>query len=391
MSRSDDGQKENSAPVMFVFAGPNGSGKSSINAQVLKNPALGFSGEYINADDIAKSMESQIPDYQTRNIKAAELAESRRLIALQSGHSFAFESVMSTPEKVALLTQARERGFQVALVFVTTDDAEKNVARVSNRVAMGGHAVEPDTVRKRYHSAMQLLPAAVEHSDKALIFDNSGTTPIRVVTKNGPDVVIEPNAPQWVESQFAAPYRARQTSLEQLEAVAKGSAPSITISEAAAQHGRGYSGKIVDQTSLHTLQETGEAGFVIHDKALGPKRDFDNGTYARITYAFDKGKIPPEEVVQRMEREARSKAFKELSRQEAVKQHPELQASFAQLDALKTQVEGQQLSASEQATVMERLRENMARSIERGQGQDQNAAANEGVATQSTRSQDRER
>lgn len=65
--------------------------------QVLKNPALGFLGEYINADDIAKSMESQIPDYQTRNIKAAELAESRRVTALQAGHSFAFESVMSTP------------------------------------------------------------------------------------------------------------------------------------------------------------------------------------------------------------------------------------------------------------------------------------------------------
>ena len=336
-------------------------------------------------------MESQIPDYQTRNIKAAELAESRRLIALQSGHSFAFESVMSTPEKVALLTQARERGFQVALVFVTTDDAEKNVARVSNRVAMGGHAVEPDTVRKRYHSAMQLLPAAVEHSDKALIFDNSGTTPIRVVTKNGPDVVIEPNAPQWVESQFAAPYRARQASLDKLEAVAKGSAPSITISEAAAQHGRGYSGRIVDQTSLHTLQEAGEAGFIIHDKALGPKRDFDTGTYARITYAYDKGKIPPEEVVQRLEREARSAAFRELSRQDAVKQHPELQASYAQLDALKAQVEVQHLSAAEQATVMERLRENMARSIERGQGQDQNAAAHVGPATQSSRSQDRER
>ena len=79
MSQSGDAQKDGSAPVMFVFAGPNGSGKSSINAQVLKNPALGFSGEYINADDIAKSMESQIPDYQTRNIKAAELAESRRV------------------------------------------------------------------------------------------------------------------------------------------------------------------------------------------------------------------------------------------------------------------------------------------------------------------------
>lgn len=391
MSRSDDGQKENSAPVMFVFAGPNGSGKSSINAQVLKNPALGFSGEYINADDIAKSMESHIPDYGTRNIKAAELAESRRLIALQSGHSFAFESVMSTPEKVALLTQARERGFQVALVFVTTDDAEKNVARVSNRVAMGGHAVDPDTVRKRYHSAMQLLPAAVEHSDKALVFDNSGTTPIRVATKNGPDVVIEPNAPQWVESQLAAPYRARQASLEQLEAVAKGSAPSITISEAAAQHKRGYSGTIVDQTSLHTLQETGEASFVIHDKALGPKRDFDTGTYARITYAYDKGKIPPEEVVQRLEREARSAAFRELSRQEAVKLHPELEASFIQLDALKAQVEEQHLTTAEQATVMARLRENMARSIERGSSSDRGEAEHISLTAPATRSRGHER
>ena len=44
MSQSGDAQKDGSAPVMFVFAGPNGSGKSSINAQVLKNPALGFLG-----------------------------------------------------------------------------------------------------------------------------------------------------------------------------------------------------------------------------------------------------------------------------------------------------------------------------------------------------------
>ena len=36
MSQSGDAQKDESAPVMFVFAGPNGSGKSSINAQVLK-------------------------------------------------------------------------------------------------------------------------------------------------------------------------------------------------------------------------------------------------------------------------------------------------------------------------------------------------------------------
>ena len=59
MSQSGDAQKDESAPVMFVFAGPNGSGKSSINAQALKNSALCFLGEYINADEIAKGMELQ--------------------------------------------------------------------------------------------------------------------------------------------------------------------------------------------------------------------------------------------------------------------------------------------------------------------------------------------
>lgn len=145
----------------------------------------------------------------------------------------------------------------------------------------------------------------------------------------------------------------------------QGPAPSITISEAAAQHGRSYRGKIVDQTSLHALQETGERGFVIHDKALGPKRDFDSGGYAQITYAYDKGKIPTEDLVQRIECEARSKAFRELSRHEAVKQRPELESNFVLLDALKAQIEGQHLSTSERATVMDRLRENMARAIER--------------------------
>ena len=51
-------------PMMVVFAGPNGSGKSTINREFLNNPNSGFKGEYINADDIAKSLERDIPDYR---------------------------------------------------------------------------------------------------------------------------------------------------------------------------------------------------------------------------------------------------------------------------------------------------------------------------------------
>ncbi len=46
-------------PMMVVFAGPNGSGKSTINREFLSTAILYFKGEYINADDIAKTLEKR--------------------------------------------------------------------------------------------------------------------------------------------------------------------------------------------------------------------------------------------------------------------------------------------------------------------------------------------
>ena len=96
---------------VIVFAGPNGSGKSTINEAFLNDPRSRFTGEYINADDIAKTLTAQYPDYTARNIAAAEIAEARRKDAIAQGKPFAFETVMSTPEKIAILTQAKARGY----------------------------------------------------------------------------------------------------------------------------------------------------------------------------------------------------------------------------------------------------------------------------------------
>lgn len=67
---------------------------------------------------------------------------------------------------------------------------------------------------------------------------------------------------------------------ETTEAIAKGSAPNITISEVVAQHGRSYRCKILPQPPLHTLQEMVERAFIIHDRDLGPKRYSESGVYA---------------------------------------------------------------------------------------------------------------
>jgi predicted ABC-type ATPase len=48
------------------------------------------------------------------------------------------ESVISSPDKVQLLEQARQLGYRTYLNFIATDDPAINISRVQNRVKQGG-------------------------------------------------------------------------------------------------------------------------------------------------------------------------------------------------------------------------------------------------------------
>ncbi len=43
-----------------------------------------------------------------------------------------------------------------------------------NRVAKGGDAVAKDKIISRYYQSLDLLIKAIEHTDRAYVFDNSG-------------------------------------------------------------------------------------------------------------------------------------------------------------------------------------------------------------------------
>ena len=294
----EQAQVNANAPRVIVFAGPNGSGKSTTNHRVLQDPELNFHGEYINADDIAKSLESEISDYHERNVKAAEIAEQRRQKAMQEGRPFAFETVMSTPEKVAIMAQAKARGYDVSLVFVTTNDPEINIKRVAVRVAKGGHSVKPDAIRKRYRSAMALLPCALEHADTALIVDNSYEQPLDVALKknDGHLQVLSDNPPAWVSEKLLKPYHAREISREQIEkafdaqCASSASLPAV-LADADASNGKTYRGTIIEVTQHHALQQTEANKFIVHDRSLSVAQELIVGQQATIGYAYDKGKI----------------------------------------------------------------------------------------------------
>jgi predicted ABC-type ATPase len=200
-----------------MFAGPNGSGKSTIK-DVLPPQWLGV---YINADEIEKTVRANgclnlaVFEVKTDNqelqaflqasglLKKAGLLAQASQLTLVDGSvvfgpvavnsywasvladfirhkllalkvSFTFETVMSSPDKVAFLQKAQQAGYRTYLYFVATEDADINVSRVKYRVQVGGHPVAEDKIRSRYVRSLELLPQAVAHADRAYIFDNSG-------------------------------------------------------------------------------------------------------------------------------------------------------------------------------------------------------------------------
>jgi predicted ABC-type ATPase len=59
------------------------------------------------------------------------------------------------------------------LIYVGTNNSDNNVARVNNRVLLGGHDVPEADIRRRYDRSMANLPSAVSRADYAMLFDNS--------------------------------------------------------------------------------------------------------------------------------------------------------------------------------------------------------------------------
>ena len=205
-----------SVPRLRMFAGPNGSGKSTIKS-VLPARLLGV---YLNPDDIQKEIEQRefldVRRYGVETTReeiltffnnstllqkagldeeaaclrftdgklsfyevivnayfASVAADFLRQKLLEKRISFSFETVMSSPDKVALLEKAQALGYRTYLYYIATDDPAINVARVRARVHLGGHDLPEDKIVSRYARSLDLLLAAAKHTNRAYLFDNS--------------------------------------------------------------------------------------------------------------------------------------------------------------------------------------------------------------------------
>jgi predicted ABC-type ATPase len=124
-------------PVLLIVAGPNGSGKSSAY-QDTNVEAFGRSVWIINPDLLA----ARIRDVEDLALAAANLEAVQRIEAwleasIRAHQTVGVETVLSTGKYRRLVETAKQLGFELRLIYVCLDSAQRNVERVRLRVKKG--------------------------------------------------------------------------------------------------------------------------------------------------------------------------------------------------------------------------------------------------------------
>ena len=104
--------------------------------------------KFVNADTLAQGLSAFRPEDVA--VEAGRLTLAR-LDALEAQHKrFAFEATLASHGLVRRLARLKDGGYTVHVVFLWLPTVELALARVAERVRVGGHDVPADAVRRRF-------------------------------------------------------------------------------------------------------------------------------------------------------------------------------------------------------------------------------------------------
>ncbi len=155
---------------LYIISGCNGAGKTTASFTIL--PETIHCKEFVNADEIAKG----ISPFQPENValQAGRIMLDRIDELLNQNISFAIETTLSTKSYKNTVLNAKNKGYEVTLLFFWLQSIDLAKERVKTRVFEGGHNIEPEIIERRYINGIKnLFDIYLPIVDGALIFDNS--------------------------------------------------------------------------------------------------------------------------------------------------------------------------------------------------------------------------
>ena len=162
---------------LYIIAGCNGAGKTTASNTIL--PFVLDCQEFVNADDIAKELSPFNPD--SAAFEAGRIMLNRIDELMDKEESFSFETTLAAKSYHQLITRAKERGYNIILLFLWLRSIDLAKARVAIRVLEGGHNIPPDVIERRYKSGIiNLFRIYLPLVDEWIVYDNSSILPIEI-------------------------------------------------------------------------------------------------------------------------------------------------------------------------------------------------------------------
>ena len=185
-------------PRLWIVAGPNGCGKSTAYG---RSDVAEFDGSVwiINPDLLtARLRDSEALPQDEANLAAVQRIEAWLDASIDVHQTIGVETVLSSPKYRRLVDKARQRGFEIFLIYVYVDSVERQLERIALRVAKGGHDVPADKVAARRTRSFAELRWFFDQADRAWIFDNSVAEPQLVAHKGDGRITIRSGLPQEI-------------------------------------------------------------------------------------------------------------------------------------------------------------------------------------------------
>jgi predicted ABC-type ATPase len=141
------------SPAVVVLGGPNGAGKSTAAPRLLRG-ALKVD-EFVNADTLAQGLSAFRPEDVA--VEAGRLTLARLDTLEAQRRSFAFEATLASQTLARRLQRLGANGYRVHVVYLWLPTVDLALARVAERVRVGGHHVRDDDVRRRFVRGRELF------------------------------------------------------------------------------------------------------------------------------------------------------------------------------------------------------------------------------------------
>jgi predicted ABC-type ATPase len=173
-------------PHVIIIAGPNGAGKSTTAPEILKG-ALGVT-EFVNADTIAQGLSAFNPENAAFHAGRIMLERLQQLA--DEKENFAFETTLASKTFAHWLKKLKAEGYSFHLFYLWLPSPEFAIARVAERVRMGGHNVPDETVRRRYHAGPKnFFQLYRPIADSWRIYDNARPGEPRLISSGENDTI----------------------------------------------------------------------------------------------------------------------------------------------------------------------------------------------------------